>query len=133
MSDATLLHSILCNLIRNGIKYTPRAVESRGMSRQCAECAHRSSDTGNLIPPDHLSKVFDAFHRLDSTEPDGWGLGLFVVRQAADLLAIASGSDPQSGTDHVFRSWPEQDGQQIGVPKLPESRSTTGLRRCSPV
>jgi len=43
MSDATLLHSILCNLIRNGIKYTPRAVESRGMSRQCAECAHRSS------------------------------------------------------------------------------------------
>jgi nitrogen-specific signal transduction histidine kinase len=90
-------------------------------------------DTGNLIPSDHLSKVFDAFHRLDSTEPDGWGLGLFVVRQAADLLAIASGSDPQSGTDHVFRSWPEQDGQQIGVPKLPESRSTTGLRRCSPV
>jgi hypothetical protein len=41
--------------------------------------------------------------------------------------AIASGSDPQSGTDHVFRSCPEQDGQQIG---LPRSRSKTGLGRC---
>jgi hypothetical protein len=34
--------------------------------------------------------------------------------------AIASGSDPQSGTDHVFRSWPEQDGQKIGVPNYPK-------------
>jgi hypothetical protein len=47
--------------------------------------------------------------------------------------AIASGSDPQSGTDHVFRSWPEQDREQIGLPRLSKSRSTIGLRRCSPV
>jgi K+-sensing histidine kinase KdpD len=43
-------------------------------------------DTGIGIPPDKLSKVFEAFHRLDSTRADGLGLGLFVVRRAVDLL-----------------------------------------------
>jgi two-component system, OmpR family, phosphate regulon sensor histidine kinase PhoR len=43
-------------------------------------------DSGIGIPAPQLSKVFDAFHRIDSTRADGLGLGLFVVKQIADLL-----------------------------------------------
>ena len=43
-------------------------------------------DTGVGIPADRLSQMFEAFRRLDSAEPDGLGLGLFVVRRATDLL-----------------------------------------------
>ena len=43
-------------------------------------------DTGVGMPPDKLASVFQAFYRLDSTQPNGLGLGLFVVRRAVDLL-----------------------------------------------
>jgi hypothetical protein len=41
-------------------------------------------------------------------------------RERGICSAIASRSDPQPGMDHVFRSWPEQDGQKIGVPNYPK-------------
>jgi signal transduction histidine kinase len=87
MSDAVLLTGILRNLVRNAIKYT------RPGGKILLGCRHRGPDvcievhdTGVGIPPDHLSKVFDAFHRVNSTESDGLGLGLFVVRRTVDVL-----------------------------------------------
>jgi signal transduction histidine kinase len=103
MSDPTLLHRILCNLIRNAIKHTPKGgrilVGCRGSGPNVRIEVH---DTGILIPSDHLSKVFDAFHRLDSTEPDGLGLGLFVVRRAADLLGHRVGVQSAVGHGSCF-------------------------------
>jgi signal transduction histidine kinase len=43
-------------------------------------------DTGVGIAPEHLPQIFDAFQRVDSTRADGLGIGLFVVRRAAQLL-----------------------------------------------
>jgi two-component system, OmpR family, phosphate regulon sensor histidine kinase PhoR len=42
-------------------------------------------DTGVGMPPDKLASVFRTFYRLDSTQPNGLGLGLLVVRRAVDL------------------------------------------------
>jgi signal transduction histidine kinase len=87
MSDAVLLDGILRNLVRNAIKYTPRAERILlGCRRLGGDVRIGVHDTGIGIAPDHLARVFDAFHRVDSTRPDGLGLGLFVVRHAADLL-----------------------------------------------
>jgi two-component system phosphate regulon sensor histidine kinase PhoR len=87
MSDATLLRSILGNLFRNAIKYTLKGGRILvGCRRTGLDIRIEVHDTGIGIPPAQLSKVFDAFHRLDSKEPEGLGLGLFVVRRAADLL-----------------------------------------------
>jgi two-component system, OmpR family, phosphate regulon sensor histidine kinase PhoR len=103
MSDATLLHSMLYNLIRNAIKYTPKGgrilVGCRGSGPNVRIEVH---DTGIGIRSDHLPKVFDAFYRLDSTEPDGLGLGLFVVRRAADLLGHRVGVRSAVGHGSCF-------------------------------
>jgi signal transduction histidine kinase len=87
MSDAVLLDGILRNLVRNAIKYTrPGGRILIGCRRRGAEICIEVHDTGIGIAADHLSRVFDAFHRVDSTDPNGLGLGLFVVRRAADVL-----------------------------------------------
>lgn len=86
-SQPVLLEGLLRNLIRNAIDYTPR----RG--RVLIACRKRGSevqievrDNGTGIPPDRLARIFEAFQRLDATRSDGLGLGLFIVRRAAELL-----------------------------------------------
>ena len=87
MSDAVLLDGILGNLVRNAVKYTRQGGRIvLGCRRRGPDMCIEVHDTGIGIPPDHLSKVFDAFHRVDSTDPNGLGLGLFVVRRAVDVL-----------------------------------------------
>jgi two-component system, OmpR family, phosphate regulon sensor histidine kinase PhoR len=87
ISDELLLEGILRNLTRNALKYTQRhgrvlvGCRSRG-----TESRIEVHDTGVGMPPDKLASVFHAFYRLDATQPNGLGLGLFVVRRAADLL-----------------------------------------------
>jgi len=87
MSDAVLLEGILRNLVRNALKYTPPGGRVLLGCRRRGTCIRiEVLDTGVGIPPDKLSKIFEAFHRLDSTLSDGLGIGLFVVRRAVDLL-----------------------------------------------
>jgi signal transduction histidine kinase len=86
-SHPVLLNGILRNLARNAIEYTPRG------GRVLVLCRRHGSrvrlevrDSGIGIPGAELSKVFSAFHRADTTCSDGLGLGLFIVKSAADLL-----------------------------------------------
>jgi signal transduction histidine kinase len=87
MSEPVLLEGILRNIIRNALKFTgPGGRVLVGCRRRGALMKIEVHDTGVGIPSDELAKVFEAFHRLDSTRADGLGLGLFVVRRAVDLL-----------------------------------------------
>lgn len=87
MSEPVLLEGILRNIIRNALKFTgPGGRVLVGCRRRSALMKIEVHDTGIGIPPDKLVRIFEAFHRLDSTRADGLGLGLFVVRRAVDLL-----------------------------------------------
>jgi signal transduction histidine kinase len=90
--DAALTHpvlfaSMLRNLIRNAVDHTPR-----GGSVSVASCSFGSKlrievrDTGVGIRASALPRIFDAFERADDGGADGLGLGLFIVKHAADLL-----------------------------------------------
>jgi two-component system phosphate regulon sensor histidine kinase PhoR len=87
LSHPVLLTGILRNLIRNAIDYTPPGGGVFVTSRRCGpELRIAVRDTGVGIRAGALSTIFRAFQRADETRTDGLGLGLFIVKHAANLL-----------------------------------------------
>jgi signal transduction histidine kinase len=87
VSHPVLLMGILRNLIRNAIDYTPPGGRVLVTSRRCGgELRIEVRDTGIGIRASALSMIFRAFQRADESRTDGLGLGLFIVKHAADLL-----------------------------------------------
>ena len=87
MSDPFLLEGILRNLIYNALKYTPRGGKVLVGCRRLKDGFRiEVHDTGIGISEADASKIFDAFQRLDTNGSEGLGLGLFIVRHAADSL-----------------------------------------------
>lgn len=91
LSDPTLLHRILLNLISNGLRYTGHGGvlvgcrHSRGGSHLWIEVW----DTGVGIPPEHQQDIFREFYQIGNPERDrskGLGLGLNIVDRTARLL-----------------------------------------------
>lgn len=98
-SDLRLLRRILQNFISNAIRYTGAG----GVSVTCAADGDvvrvHVTDTGRGIPPEQQQMIFEEFRRLDPRS-QGKGLGLSIVRRAADMLghAIALRSTPGQGS-----------------------------------
>lgn len=87
LSHSVLLTGMLRNLIRNAIDYTPPAGAVFVTCRRCGpKLRIEVSDTGTGIRANALSTIFNGFQRNDESRADGLGLGLFIVKQAADLL-----------------------------------------------
>jgi two-component system, OmpR family, phosphate regulon sensor histidine kinase PhoR len=87
MSHPVLLEGILRNLVRNAVKYTEPGGRILIGCRRCGQNVRIDVyDTGIGMAPEQLPRIFEAFHRVDSTRGDGLGIGLFVVRRAVGLL-----------------------------------------------
>jgi signal transduction histidine kinase len=87
VSHPVLLTGMLRNLIRNAIDYTPSGGGVFVTSRRCgSELRIEVRDTGVGIRANALTTIFQAFQRADQSRTDGLGLGLFIVKHAADLL-----------------------------------------------
>jgi signal transduction histidine kinase len=107
-TDAEKLKHALQNLINNALKFTHRGtvkitarVEAGDLEADEASSPHASrltphgfvefivSDTGIGIPEEHLTRIFDSFHQIDSSDTrryDGVGMGLYVVKKLAEIL-----------------------------------------------
>jgi len=86
-SHPVLLTGVLRNLIRNAIDYTPSGGGVFVTCRRCgSELRIKVRDTGVGIRANALARIFKACHRADESRSDGLGLGLFIVKHAADLL-----------------------------------------------
>ena len=87
LSHPILLSGMLRNLVRIAIDYTPPGgsvfVASRPVGSQLRIAVR---DTGVGIPAKALATIFTAFQRADESRTEGLGLGLFIVKLAADLL-----------------------------------------------
>ena len=108
-ADAVLIRQMLRVFIENAFKYTPAGGSVTIASRREGNALAVSvSDTGIGIAPEHQSKVFDRFYRVDSsrtrvngvTQAGGTGLGLAIARWIADAHDIGIGleSEPDVGT-----------------------------------
>jgi signal transduction histidine kinase/CheY-like chemotaxis protein len=102
-SDPVLLRRILANLIANAIKYTVSGrvlVGCRRSGRRVEICVY---DTGIGIPSTHHESIFEEFVQLDNSarnREQGLGLGLSIVRRAANLLghSLRMRSEPDRGS-----------------------------------
>jgi two-component system phosphate regulon sensor histidine kinase PhoR len=86
-SDALLLSAILRNLVGNAIKYTQPGGHILLGCRNAGECVRIDVyDTGIGIAGDEIPGIFEAFTSHDTARRGSVGLGLFIVRQAVDIL-----------------------------------------------
>ena len=104
-----LLYEIVYNLCDNAIKYNRDggSVEIN-LSQDADAVLLRVQDTGVGIAPEHQSKIFERFYRVDkshSRQSGGTGLGLSIVKHAVQLHhgSISVESRPNVGTAITVR------------------------------
>ncbi|MBE9012837.1 PAS domain-containing protein [Pseudanabaenaceae cyanobacterium LEGE 13415] len=89
MGDAGRLQQVVCNLLTNAIKFTPRHGRVEVYLEQVDRLVQiQVKDTGKGIHPNFLPHLFEAFQQEDRTTTrnfGGLGLGLAIVRQLVKL------------------------------------------------
>jgi signal transduction histidine kinase len=115
--DPPLIQRVFSNLIDNALKYRDPArrliirVTGKAEDGQKIYCV---ADTGMGIPTGSQNKIWELFHRLNPSGPEGEGLGLNLVRRILDR--------------HDGRAWVEStpgEGSRFYV-SLPDSPAPGG-------
>lgn len=107
-----LLGEIVYNLCDNAVKYNRPGGEVTVEISACSGAAVLSvSDTGIGIAPEHQSRVFERFYRVDKSHSKaigGTGLGLSIVKHGAQFhhARIELESEPGRGT-RITLTFPE--------------------------
>lgn len=116
VGDQDKLDQILTNLLNNAIKYSPGGGQVTVRAKNEGETLLIGvEDQGLGIPKDHLSKVFEKFHRVnneDNRKIYGTGLGLFLVKHLVDRVhmgTIWAESEVGVGSTFWFRIPTELD------------------------
>ena len=106
-TDKKKLDSIIINLIKNAIKFTPSGSIEFSCYLEDTNIKFVVKDTGVGIPEERLNYVFDRFVQgdLSTSRPhEGSGLGLAIVKAHVELLqgSISVQSKQGKGTSFIF-------------------------------
>ncbi|MBI4655996.1 MAG: HAMP domain-containing protein [Elusimicrobia bacterium] len=94
--DAGLIERVFMNLIGNAIKFTPENGSITLTLMENGEVITASvEDTGDGIPPEYLSKVFEKFEQVKGQKVGGTGLGLTICKYVVEA--------------HLGRIWVESE------------------------
>jgi two-component system phosphate regulon sensor histidine kinase PhoR len=91
-ADARRLERMLTNLIDNAIKFGRENGTVTIKHERAARDRISVTDTGEGIPAEHVTRIFERFYRVDrarSRDMGGTGLGLAIVKH----LALAHGGN----------------------------------------
>ncbi|MEM7781463.1 MAG: PAS-domain containing protein [Pseudomonadota bacterium] len=101
-TDRALLTSVIRNLVSNAIRYTEEGGVLLGV-RRSGEMIHVCvKDTGRGIASKDREQIFDEFNRGPSTDREGLGLGLAIVRRTTRLLDIHVETSSKLGKGSQF-------------------------------
>jgi two-component system sensor histidine kinase BaeS len=106
VADQTRLVQVVINLVDNAVKYTGSGGSVQVRVWDAPDGAGLVvSDTGAGIAPEHLSKVFDRFYRLDPARTrarGGSGLGLAICRELVEAHGGRIWADSVPGAGSTF-------------------------------
>lgn len=104
-SNGEQLEAMVSNLVANALKYTPAGGRVLvGCRRKNTHIEVHVIDTGVGMAGESVSGLFEAFRQAD-IRGDGLGLGLWIVKNTAELLGIVVQiqSLPGRGTRFILR------------------------------
>ena len=88
VGDQDKIDQILTNLMNNAVKYSPGGGNVTVIGREVDGAARITiEDQGIGIPKDHLTRIFDRFHRIDNRDTrkvGGTGIGLYIVKHLVE-------------------------------------------------
>ena len=121
-ADADMLTRVFSNLCANAIRHTPP-----GGSVTIDAVPHGDtllvsvSDTGEGIPPESVTRVFERFYRADSARQSvtgGSGLGLAIVRAIVEAHGgkVWAENNPNGGARILFTLPIQEMSMQVTQP-----------------
>lgn len=131
LADPRLLRDVLDNLLENAVRYSPEGGQITISVRPQQACNQKVAhpgfegpnesadtplltqptleitvqDTGIGIPLEHLGRIFDRFHRVDTRltrDVDGLGIGLAICKQIVELHGGAIWAESEPGVGSAF-------------------------------
>lgn len=103
-ANPSMLYELAYNLCENAIKYNkPDGKVQISLNVQNDKAVLTVSDTGIGIAPEHISRIYERFYRIDksrSKQTGGTGLGLSIVKHIVESLngTINTQSEIDKGT-----------------------------------
>lgn len=105
-ADQTRLKQVLINLLSNAVKYNR---ENGSVIVTCFECSPGRirvcvEDTGEGIPPEKISQLFQPFNRLgkENSSEEGTGIGLVMTKRLIELMGGKINVASTMGEGSVF-------------------------------
>jgi signal transduction histidine kinase len=130
LANPSLIDQILTNLLTNAFTYGATPGEAPDVEVGCEDRAGHwrlyVRDHGPGIPADQQERVFGLFERLTAgkrVNPKGTGVGLSIVRKAAEAMGGEAGVDSAAGAGACF--W-------VDVPKTPSVLGNSPEARTQP-
>ena len=117
VGDPALIESLITNLVSNAIRHNVdggRVEVSTAVID--AHAVLKVRNTGPLIPPDEVDRLFQPFQRLGTQrlrQGDGHGLGLAIARAIVNVhnAQLTANARPQGGLD-ISVSFPDLRSQE---------------------
>lgn len=109
--DGDRLAQVFTNLLDNALKHTPPGgTVTLSAALSDGGLAVTVRDTGEGIPPDELSRIFERFYQVDKSRQrdclsDGLGLGLAIARQIVEAHGGTIRADSAAGQGTTFTVW----------------------------
>ena len=118
-ADGDKIEQIIGNLVSNALKYSPNGgnVKVTAEMKTPEMVQFDVSDQGMGIPPEHVSKMGERFHRVDNRDTrtiGGTGIGLFLVKNLVNFHGGEMWVDSEVGKGSVFHfSLPTEQTEEM--------------------
>lgn len=100
-ANRRMIDELLYNLIDNAVKYNKEnGAVTVAISEEDGFCVISVTDTGVGIPPEHQTRAFERFYRVDksrSKKTGGTGLGLSIVKHIAEFHGGSASLESEEG------------------------------------